>query len=174
MSLVRFKAGNHPQQVSLRGPVEELDDRETHPDDFERWDSRFGGFTLDVAAAHHNSKCSRYFTRVENGLEQSWAGERVWCNPPYSGLDLWLEKAWSQAPLADGIVMLVPANRCEQKWWQELVEPYRDGRGTGSLTVEFLPGRLRFIKAGATEIKPNERPPFGCALLIFAPPGGWR
>lgn len=143
-----------------------------HPDDFARWDARFGGFTLDAAAAHHNAKCPRYFTRADDGLAQSWAGERVWCNPPYSSLGNWLHKAWQEHRKANGIVMLLPANRCEQPWWQEWVEPYRDNRtvaGVKALTVEFLPGRLRFIKAGATEIKPNERPPFGCALLIWEP-----
>ena len=62
--------------------------------------------------------------------------------------------------------MLLPANRPEQPWWQTWVEPYRDRPGS-PLTVRFLPGRLRFIKPGATEIKPNERPPFGCCLLIW-------
>ena len=35
------------------------------------------------------------------------------------------------------------------------------------LTVEFLPGRLRFLKAGQKTIKPNERPTFGCVLCIW-------
>lgn len=165
--LVGFKADNHPQQTAKRGALDEVDDRATHPDDFARWDDEFGPFTLDAAAAHHNTKVARrYFTREQNGLEQSWAGERVWCNPPYSNLGDWLEKAWQERPTTNGIVMLLPANRVEQKWWQEWVEPYRDRAGS-PLTVRFLPGRLRFIKPGATEIKPNERPPFGCALLIW-------
>ncbi len=67
--------------------------------------------------------------------------------------------------------MLIPANRCEQRFWQELVEPARlDGR----LRVEFLPGRLRFIKHGHDRVEPNQRPPFGCCLLIWGPAGGSR
>ena len=46
------------------------------------------------------------------------------------------------------------------------VEPFRD-RGGHRLSVEFLPGRLRFIAAGKTEVGPNERPPFGCCLVIW-------
>ncbi len=60
--------------------------------------------------------------------------------------------------------MLLPANRTEQGWWQRHIEPYRR---VGSLTVEFLPGRMRFLKPGQSEIKPNERPPFGCCLVIW-------
>ncbi len=77
MSLVGYQANNHPQQTATRGPADEVDDRETHPDDFARWDARFGGFTLDAAAAPHNAKCARYFTRADDGLTQSWGGHRV-------------------------------------------------------------------------------------------------
>jgi hypothetical protein len=105
-----------------------------------------------------------------DGLVQPWTGERVWCNPPYSDLLSWTRKAHF-SPQAELIVMLVPANRCEQKWWQSYVEPYRDGQGAfgehADLHVEFLPGRLRFIKHGHDKVEPNQRPPFGCALLIW-------
>lgn len=167
--LIGFKANNHPQQLGSRGPLDEVDDRATHPDDFAVWNAELGPFTLDAAAAPHNAKVAKFFTRADDGLRQSWARERVWCNPPYSGLGDWLEKAWAEWPVTRGIVMLLPANRAEQKWWQEWVEPFRDRAGS-PLAVRFLAGRLRFIKAGATEIKPNERPPFGCVLLIWARP----
>jgi hypothetical protein len=108
-----------------------------------------------------------------DGLGQSWAGERVWCNPPYSDIEPWVQKAHCEfesefpALRAELIVMLVPANRTEQGWWQRLVEPSRDC-GDG-FYVEFLPGRLRFIKHGHDRVEPNQRPPFGCCLLIWGP-----
>lgn len=169
MSLVGFKAENHPQQTSARGVLDEVDDRGTHPEYFDPWNERFGGFTLDVAAAAHNTKTERYFTRADDGLAQSWAGERVWCNPPYSNLYDWVAKAWAEHPSTRGIVMLLPANRVEQKWWQELVEPFRDKPGS-VLTVEFLPGRMRFIRPGAVITPKGDRPPFGCCLLIWSDP----
>lgn len=173
MSLVGFKAQNHPQQTGRRGARERIDDRETHPDDFALWHARFG-FTLDVAAAPHNAKCERYYTIDDDGLNQSWADERVWCNPPYSDIGAWVAKAWhewSTVQPADLIVMLLPANRVEQGWWQDFVEPHRDRHGS-PLQVEFLRGRLRFIQAGRSDVGPNERPPFGCCLLIWT--GGAR
>lgn len=171
MSLVGFRAGNHPQQVGRNGAVEDLDDRGTHPDDFARWDARFGPFTLDVAAAAHNAKCPRWFGVADDGLALSWKGERVWCNPPYSGLRAWVAKAWAEWPATRGIVMLAPANRCEQGWWQDLVEGVRDRVGS-PLRVEFLPGRLRFERPGVVVGPKGDRPPFGCCLLIWAPAGG--
>lgn len=64
------------------------------------------------------------------------------------------------------IVMLLPANRTEQTWWQRGIEPFANKIGS-VLTTEFLPGRLRFLKAGQKSIGPNERPPFGCVLCIW-------
>jgi hypothetical protein len=212
MSLVGFKADNHPQQVAKRGGLQRVDDRATHPDDFAAWNDRFR-FTIDVAASPHNTKVpDRYFTETEDGLAQSWAGERVWCNPPYSDIGAWVRKAWAEWDVHNWglcpngsrwnggvpfrfctacdreegetgvvragdpgvhrepmIVMLLPANRTEQGWWQDHVEPRRDQAGS-PLKVEFLRGRLRFIQAGRTEVGPNERPPFGCCLLIWSAP----
>ena len=165
MSLVGFKAQNHRQQVGRRGPNPKVDDRATTPEVFAPLHERFG-FTIDVAAYPHNAKCERFYAPEDNGLLQSWSGERVWCNPPYSSIEPWLEKAWAEWQLGnpDLIVMLVPANRTEQGWWQRQVEPYRRA---GTLAVEFLPGRLRFIKHGHDKVEPNQRPPFGCCLLIW-------
>lgn len=167
MSLVGYRATNHPQQVGRRGALERVDDRTTHPDDFAAWHERFR-FTVDAAASASNARLPRYWTKDDDAIAQSWAGERVWCNPPYSDIGAWVAKAWREwtsDPGADLIVMLLPANRTEQKWWQLLVEPNRDR--TDEFGVEFLPGRLRFIRAGQSDVGPNERPPFGCCLLIW-------
>ncbi len=170
MSVLNFRALNHPQQVATRGALDEVDDRGTDPAFVAELAARFGGdFTLDVAAAAHNAKCARFYTRADDGLSQPWPG-RVWCNAPYShpNLALWVRKAWVewQSGRPELIVMLLPANRVEQAWWQELVEPFRDRSGS-PLRIEFLPGRLRFVKPGQTHIGPNERPPFGCCLAIW-------
>lgn len=31
-------------------------------------------FTLDVCATKENAKCSKFFTKEDNGLKQSWGG----------------------------------------------------------------------------------------------------
>lgn len=172
MSLVGFKAGNHPQQTSVRGARDDVDDRGTQWEFIRELEDRFGEpFTLDVAAAPHNAKAPVYYTREQNGLARQWWGS-VWCNPPYSDCGAWVRKAWEEiayrgTPYAHRIVMLLPANRVEQAWWQDQVEPFRD-RPDSPLTVEFLRGRMRFDRPGV-EIGPKgDRPPFGCALLIWS------
>lgn len=163
MTLVGYKAKNHRQQVLVAGPNKAVDDRTTTPETFDPLHARFA-FTVDVAASERNHRLPRFYTIEDDGLEQSWAGERVWCNPPYSDIAPWLEKAWAEPTAL--VVMLLPANRTEQGWWQNLVEPHRDRPGS-RLTVEFLRGRLRFIAHDKDRVEPNERPPFGCCLLIF-------
>lgn len=164
--LVGYQARNHPQQTTKRGPRPEVDERATSPEVFLPLDKRFF-FTIDVAATAQNRKCGRYFSIEDNGLAQSWAREHVWCNPPYSNIRPWVEKAWKEQPEAGLIVMLLPANRTEQAWWQECVEPFRDRLGS-PLRTEFIKGRLRFIGPGAVGVGPNERPPFGCVLLVWS------
>jgi len=180
VTLVGFKGKNHPQQIDKRGALDEVDDRGTDPALFAALDERFGPFTLDVAAAPHNAKCEQYYTKNVDGLECPWTGV-VWCNPPYSSklLYAFVKKAWLEWKRDDEIaiaghtvvrpsriVMLVPANRPEQDWWQDLVENHRDRPGS-PLRVEFLRGRRRFVMPGKTSIEPNQRPPFGVALLIW-------
>ena len=164
MSLIAFKANNHPQQVRYRRALDVVDDRATTPDVFSEFDARFN-FTLDVAAAAHNAKCSRFYSKTDDGLVQPWDG-RVWCNPPYSSIELWLIKAWQEwrDGRAELIVFLLPANRTEQGFWQRQIEPFRR---RDELQIEFLAGRMRFIRFGAAKVGPNERPPFGVCLVIW-------
>lgn len=122
-------------------------------------------FDLDVAACEESHHAERYFTKAIDGLKQPWAG-RVWCNPPYSDIAPWVEKAWAElrsgrAPL---VAMLIPGNRTEQKWWQRDVEPLRD-RG-GELRTHFLPGRTPFARPGSGGVGQSGSP-FGCVLLVW-------
>lgn len=169
MSLSGFRASNHPQQTARRGAADAVDDRETDPVFFALMEERFGRFDLDAAAAPHNTKCARHYTVEDDGLAQPWTG-RVWCNPPYSNLDAWVSKAWSEweRGRAEFIAMLLPANRTEQRWWQDGVEGLRD-RPDSPLRVEFLQGRMRFRRPDWQPGPKGDRPPFGCCLLTWGP-----
>jgi phage N-6-adenine-methyltransferase len=166
VSLVGFRAQNHGQQVTKRGALDVVDDRGTDPEFFAKMVERFGPFDLDAAASAANAKCERFYTLDDDALTQPWNG-RVWCNPPYSNLGAWVFKAHQQYMLgnAELIVMLLPANRTEQAWWQNEVEVGRDK--PGGPKVEFLPGRMRFERPGAVIGPKGDRPPFGCCLVIW-------
>jgi phage N-6-adenine-methyltransferase len=70
-------------------------------------------FTVDAAANKGNRKFPRYFDEADNGLEQSWEGEVVFCNPPHSkgAYGAWVDKAQIEF-LNSGVtsVLVLPYN----------------------------------------------------------------
>lgn len=169
MSLVGHRAQNHPQQVAVGGARDDVDDRRTPLDLLAECAALAGvrAFDLDVAASEDNAKALAFYDTNHDGLTHPWDG-RVWCNPPYSDIRPWVEKAWAEcdAGHAAVIAMLLPANRTEQGWWQEWVEPYREGV---TLRVHFLAGRRRFDRPGWEKPAKGDRPPFGLCLLVWGP-----
>lgn len=60
-------------------------------------------FTLDPCATTENAKCERFFTKAQDGLSQSWKGERVFCNPPYGrNIVKWVSKAYAETVAGGG------------------------------------------------------------------------
>jgi len=172
-----FVPKNHPNAVKRRGVDDTIDDRETPPCVFVPLDAEFH-FTLDAAASHQNRKCDHFCTlagsydlRVgtefdaRDGLHYPWAGERVWTNPPFSGVRPWVERAWDEA--GELVCLLLPNNRGEQPFWQKLIEPYRDRAGS-ILTTRNLPKRRPFLSAGAAiGNRTSKNPPFGLVVVIW-------
>jgi len=106
--------------------------------------------TKDIAASEDNHRLPTYCTPdgtyVKNfstayrkselhGLSrESWEGQRVWCNPPYSrSIEAWVQAAALWKP--EVAVLLLPA-RTETDWFQRWVAPYAE--------VHFIMGRIRF------------------------------
>jgi len=131
---------------------------------------------LDVAACEESHKADVFYSVETDGLAHPWFG-RVWCNPPFSDIGPWVEKAWREMASSPGptvIAMLIPASRTEQPWWQGHVERSRDGfmdeiwpQLPARLTTHFLPGRTRFGHPGNPEGVGVGSPPFGCVLLVW-------
>lgn len=137
---------------------------ETPQDLFNKLDQEFG-FTLDVAASPANAKCTVFFTREQNGLAQSWAGETCWCNPPYGqAIADWVNKAASESQDNDAtVVMLLPA-RTDCRWFHEYIWDADGGahQPRPGVEVRLLRGRLRFGGAKASA-------PFPSMIVVFRP-----
>lgn len=145
------------------------------------------GWDLDVAADDESHLAERYYTIRDDGLSLPWfvlppqPNEvcSVWCNPPYSSLMPWVEKAWEESRIAMrvgrpfAIAMLLPGDRGEQPWWQRWVEPWRDGRGENpacpgvQLKSHVLPGRQVFGHPGNREGVAKSSAPFPSVLLVW-------
>lgn len=107
-------------------------------------------FVLDVCATAENAKCARFYTKEQDGLEQTWEGS-VWMNPPYGRtIGLWMRKAYLASLAGATVVCLVPA-RTDTRWWHEYAVKGQ---------IEFIRGRLKFggHKSSA---------PFPSAVVVF-------
>lgn len=116
-------------------------------------------FTIDVCASPWNAKVSRYWTEREDGLSQSWEGERVWCNPPYSrgAQKLWLQKGLAELEChGTTSVFLIPA-RTDTSMWHDTIFP------RASL-IAFIRGRIRFETPNGAK----DPAPFPSALVEFS------
>lgn len=118
------------------------DDWETPQDLFDALDAEFH-FTLDACATPENAKHPHFYTECEDGLLQDWAGETVWCNPPYSSgrQNDWVRKCYEES-LKPGttVVLLVPA-RTDTARFHDYV--------WGKAELRFIRGRLKFVGADA-------------------------
>lgn len=159
---------------------------------FDRYDE-IHGFTLDTAANAVNAKCPRFCVTPQeslrllaehgaaiqrpdgslalpdgrmalvDGLAQSWAGETVWVNPPYSpkgAVVPWLEKAHAEAQRGATVVMLLLADT-STNWYHDLVVPLAS-------EYELLRGRVTFVHPVTGE--EGSAPKFGSLVAVFRPP----
>ena len=110
-------------------------------------------FSLDGAATKHDTLLPRFTDDIHN---QSWVGERVFCNPPYSDIPSFLLKS-SESDLA---VFLIPY-RPHTTYWLEHVftNPLCHEIRILHRAVKFLP------PAGHNGLV--VRAPFPAAIVIF-------
>ncbi len=110
-------------------------------------------FSLDGAATKHDTLLPRFTDDIHN---QSWDGERVFCNPPYSDTKTFLVKA-SEADLA---VFLIPYRPQTIYWLKHIF--------TNPLCHE-----IRILHRSVRYLPPTGhngltiRSPFASAIVIF-------
>lgn len=117
-------------------------------------------FTIDIAADAERAKHVRYVDREVDALASSWAGERVFCNPPYGReLDRWVAKAFDEAQAGALVVMVLPA-RTGNAWFHRWCLPHAE--------IRFIRGRLGFSQS-AVAAGVRARAPFDSMVVIFHP-----
>lgn len=111
------------------------DEWETPRDVFNKLDAEFH-FDLDPCATLENKKCDTWYSKDDDGLSKSWGGRRVFCNPPYSEISKWVEKAFYEGRKDNTtVVLLIPA-RTDTKYFHNFIY--------GRAEIRFWEGRIKF------------------------------
>lgn len=121
---------------------------------FETLDQEFS-FTLDACATEENHKCEKYYTKKDDGLRKNWGGQRVFCNPPYSEISKWVEKAYREACQDNTLVVLLIPSRTDTKYFHDFIYQRSE--------IRFVKGRLKFGES-------KNSAPFPSMLVIFRGP----
>lgn len=124
----------------------------TPQDFFDKLDKEFH-FTLDPCALPETAKCKAFFTPDDDGLKQSWGGQRVFCNPPYGReVGKWVKKCYDESRNGAVVVLLIPA-RTDTRYFHEYI--YHK-----CTEIRFIRGRLKF---GGSK----QSAPFPSMLVIY-------
>ncbi|MCS5736552.1 phage N-6-adenine-methyltransferase [Herbiconiux daphne] len=116
-------------------------------------------FVGDVAASDINHLHMNYLTEEDDALTTDWnsvfGSGYKWCNPPYSDIGPWIDKAASERSL----VMLIPAD-VSVGWFKKALATVDEVR-------LITGGRISFVRADTQE--PQNGNNKGSMLLIWHP-----
>jgi len=126
------------------------DEWETPQKLYDELDAEFD-FNLDPCASKENHKCFLYYTKEDDGLKADWAGHRVFCNPPYSDIAQWVEKAFRETRNDNTLVVMLIPSRTDTKYFHNFIYNRAE--------IRFVKGRVRF---GG-----QDNAPFPSMLVIF-------
>lgn len=109
-----------------------------------------GEFYLDPCAFPNHRTATHLISLPDDGLATQWFG-RVWCNPPYSDVEPWLEKMLEHG---NGVALVFA--RMGTKWAQRQIPK--------CYAVQFLKRRVKFLKADGSE---GNQPSCDSMLLYY-------
>lgn len=145
------------QQQSSNTPADVRDEWRTPLFVYDWIDTRFE-FGVDLAASHVNHLSDAYVTRGENSLVQDWSrlAGPGFCNPPYSDIDPWLEKAVTEARKGFTSVFLIPTPNGEDRYGEYVFDVASE--------IIFITGRLAFLRPDGAPVSGNTR---GSCFVVY-------
>jgi len=126
---------------------------------FDYYDRRFD-FNCDVACSDENRLVNEHWLTEEDDALHYNTGwnSRNWCNPPYSKIMPWVEKAIGEMKQGKLTVMLIPADT-SVKWFKLAFENCTE--------CHFISGRLSFINEITKQpVNGNNK---GSVVFVFDP-----
>lgn len=96
-------------------------------------------FTLDAFASDINHLCDHYYTKDQDSYNQSWQGQAVFCNPPYSkgNIEKCLRKCHEERRHTKGIAAILPFDICA--WGKNYLW------GQPGVSIFVLDKRIKFV-----------------------------
>ena len=136
----------------------------TPQDFFDKLNMEFN-FTLDPCATEKSAKCKKYFTAIDDGLNQDWQGHIVFINPPYRRqIGKWVKKCYEESLRENTIVVLLIPARTDTKYFHNYI--------LNKASIRFIKGRLTFwdldgIKYLRKDFKNMTPAPFPSMIVIY-------
>lgn len=124
------------------------------------WASQYYPFDIDLCATSKNALCKKYFTKEQDCLAQSWHERGIFgfCNPPYSNIGPFLEKAIDERDHGFHTAFLIPTPNGERYFHDHIF-------GQASKII-FITGRISFLTPGGKEQSGNPR---GSCFVLYEP-----
>lgn len=120
---------------------------------------------LDVCAQAQTAKAPAYYCLAEglDGLALPWASVN-WCNPPFSDVLPWIEKAMLEADRGNTTYMIFPDNP---------ETGYCRASFLMASEIHHMPFRMKYFRPDGSEFRDRKgaiaSPKFATRLVIFAP-----
>ena len=125
---------------------------------------------LDVCCSSYTSKADHYISITEgsDGLKTSYSAFGAnYCNPPYSNITPWIEKAQKEAVRRGAVTLMLIPDKAEVGYTR-LAREHAD-------TVIHMPFRLNFLRPDGSEFLDKngkkQGPKFPVCVYIFTPQG---
>jgi phage N-6-adenine-methyltransferase len=138
----------------------------TPKDLFETYDKVYN-FTTDICTNESNHlNTPLFFTEKNDGLTNydKWQGN-IWCNPPYSGTDQWVEACTRYASEGKGTAVMLIAARTDTDRFHRYIWDTKNQRPKDGVVVHFLKGRIKFLDASTG--LPTDPAFFPSMVVIF-------
>lgn len=138
-------------------PVSERDSWST-PQFIVDWLKSLYPIDIDLCASPSNAKCEKYLTKEMEALTMEWSqfGSFGFCNPPYSNIKPWIDKAVKEKDKGFTTVMLIPTPNGES-YYHDVFRHASD--------IIFITGRLSFLDSNFNPKGGNTR---GSCVVIFS------
>jgi phage N-6-adenine-methyltransferase len=117
--------------------------------------ARFGPLSWDLAATADNKQAPRYFSYLQNSLDQDWnnlVDGNAWLNPPFEDVEPWAEKC--AAYTGTGRIFLLTPASTGANWFASYI---------------FQQAQVILIKPRITFEGCEDPYPKDCILSIFGP-----